>query len=355
MVSYLPVELNIRHFDMRVVSAQACANLAFVKYWGKRDARLNLPLNNSISMTLDGARTTTTVRFDDSLDKDVVLLAGAAAPPRFAERVSRHLERIRVLAGVTTSARVETENNFPAGTGFASSASGFAALTLAATKALALEPGERELSALARRGSGSACRSIPAGYAEWHAGEDDASSYATQLAPAQHWGLVDVAVLVAQDAKEVPSSDGHRLVANNPFWQTRSARMPARLETVRQALLARDFHRFGREVEAEAMEMHAIMLTSAYERAGTWHPGIFYWTPDTLRILCRVSEWRRAGLAVYFTLDAGPTVHLLCQEGQVEELMEAVRALDEGNAWRILPSRPGPGARLVSGPDAAGQ
>ena len=123
---------------MTVATAQACANLAFVKYWGKRDASLNLPLNNSISMTLDGARTTTTVRFSAGLARDTVTLAGSNAVPAFATRVSAHLDRIRTLAGVSTRAQVDTYNNFPSGTGFASSASGFAALTLAATHALGL-------------------------------------------------------------------------------------------------------------------------------------------------------------------------------------------------------------------------
>ena len=333
---------------MTVATARACANLAFVKYWGKRDASLNLPLNNSISMTLDGAHTTTTLHFNSGLTRDEVLLAGRPAAPAFASRVSAHLDRIRALAGVTTRALVDTQNNFPAGTGFASSASGFAALTLAATHALGLQLAEHELSVLARLGSGSACRSIPAGFAEWYAGKDSESSFATQLAPAQHWDLVDVAVLVTQRPKDIASSAGHLLVSNSPFWQTRSKMLPARLETVRQALQTRDFHRFGREIEAEALEMHAIMLTSAHEREGTWHPGIFYWTPATLRLLCAVQEWRRAGMDVYFTLDAGPTVHLLCPAEQADELLLAVRALDEHNAWRTLLSRPGPGARLVS-------
>lgn len=333
---------------MSVATAQACANLAFVKYWGKRVATRNLPLNNSISMTLGGARTTTTVRFSTEYDRDEILQSGEPAAASFAARVSAHLDRIRRLAGVTTSARVETHNNFPSGTGFASSASGFAALTLAAAQACGLQLVERELSVLARQGSGSACRSIPAGFVEWHTGWDSESSFATQLAPVQHWDLVDVAVLVTQRAKDVSSSAGHLLATHSPFWRARHETLPLRLESVREALLGRDFHRFGREIEAEALEMHAIMLTSAHERADGWQSGIFYWTPDTLRLLCAVQEWRRAGLPVYFTLDAGPTVHLLCQEAGTEELLAAVKALPGSDAWQTVLSRPGPGAHLVT-------
>lgn len=332
---------------MPVATARACANLALVKYWGKRDASRNLPANNSISMTLDGAYTTTAVEFDAGLERDCVQLAGRAAPPAMAARVSAHLDRVRALARIPHFARVATRNNFPAGTGFASSASGFAALTLAAADALGLQLSGRDLSALARQGSGSACRSIHAGFVEWHAGQDSDSSFATQLADEGHWDLVDLAVLVTDREKRVSSSDGHRLVSGSPFWRARCQTLPRRLDAVRQALLARDFHRLFREVEAEAMEMHAIMLTSAHERKGAWQSGICYLAPDTLRLLNAVQDWRRDGLEVCFTLDAGPTVHLLCLEEGVEDLLAALAELPGSRAWRVIQSRPGPGVRLL--------
>lgn len=332
---------------MSRASARACANLAFVKYWGKRDAALNLPGNSSISMTLDAAHSTTRVAFDSGPGRDEVWLAGEPAGAAFASRVIAQLDRIRSLAGSASAARVHTCNNFPAGTGFASSASGFAALTCAATAALGLQLSRRQLSVLARMGSGSACRSIHAGFVEWHAGEDSDSSCATQLADAQHWDLVDVAVLVTEAEKSVRSSDGHRLAGNSPFWPSRSQSLPARLAEIRQALLGRDFHRFGRQVEAEALEMHAIMQTSAHERGGAWQSGLFYMAPDSLRLIQAVQRWRQAGMELYFTLDAGPTVHLLCLEDQVGDVLEAVNSLDGSQGWRTIACRPGPGARLL--------
>ncbi len=219
-------------------TAAACANLAFVKYWGKRDAALNIPLNNSISMNLSAAQTITTVTLDAALQADVVLLDGQAASAGFAARVSRHLDRLRARARMQQRMRVETRNTFPASTGFASSASGFAALTVAGSTALGLDLSERELSILARQGSGSACRSIPAGYVEWQAGTSDADSYAQTLAPAEHWDLRDVAVLVSETPKQVPSSQGHELAYNSPFWEARQALLPGRLERVRAAILS---------------------------------------------------------------------------------------------------------------------
>jgi len=328
----------------------AHANLAFVKYWGKRDSALNIPLNNSISMNLSAARTTTTVEFDAALEEDAVLLEGEPVSEAFAVRVSRHLDRLRELAGSPVKARVETHNSFPASTGFASSASGFAALTLAASTALSLDLSERQLSILARQGSGSACRSIPAGFVEWQAGTTDGDSYAYAIASPEHWDIVDVAVLVTESAKQVPSSQGHLLALNSPFWEARQALLPERLERVRGAILQRDFHTFGCEIEAEAMSMHAIMLTSAYERDDAWHSGIYYISPDTLELLIAVQRWRDEGLGVYFTLDAGPTVHLICPLAEAAVVQRAVQQIARPG-WSVIVNYPGRGAYLLNAAD----
>ncbi len=329
-----------------MTTAIAHANLAFVKYWGKLDADLNIPLNNSISMNLSAARTITSVRFDADLTADEVHVEGERANAKFAGRVGQHLDRLRAIAGVADSAHVETRNTFPASTGFASSASGLAALTVAAAGALELDLSERDLSILARQGSGSACRSIPAGFVEWEGGSNDDNSYAVQLAPADHWDIVDVAVLVTSTPKQVSSTAGHMLALNSPFWTARSQALSARLAMVRQAILDRDFTTFGREIEAEAMSMHAIMLTSAHQGERAWHSGIYYWTPDTLQLLIAVQQWREDGLEVYFTLDAGPTVHLMCPATQQAAVVDAIATLDNP-AWSVIVSAPAPGAQIV--------
>jgi diphosphomevalonate decarboxylase len=349
-------------------TAQAHANLAFVKYWGKADATLNLPLNNSISMNLSEATTITTVEFDDSLPADQVLLhnttiqqdqpqlalpfgeAPQAAGAGFAQRVVNQLDRIRALAGLRTRARVTTANSFPAGTGIASSASGMAALTVAAAAALGLELDERTLSILARRGSGSACRSIPAGFVEWHAGTHNDDSYASEIAAPDHWPLVDLAVVVSREPKKVPSSEGHQLALASPFSQARLNTLPERTGNIRRAIHERDFETFGRETEAEALAMHTIAMTSAHVADGTWRSGVYYWLPDTLELLAAVQEWRADGLEVYFTLDAGPTVHLLCLSEQANAVIEAVRSLEterDGRSWDIMRNQPAGAARVI--------
>jgi diphosphomevalonate decarboxylase len=335
---------------MSSVTAIAHANLAFVKYWGKVDFKLNLPVNGSISMNLSSARTTTTVSFDGRLKADQVTLDGTelAADHLFVQKVSKHLDRVRALADIDTKAKVETENTFPKGAGFASSASGFAALTLAAVRSAEIDMDDKALSRLARVGSGSACRSIPGGFVEWLAGLDDETSYAIQLAPEDHWDIRDVAVVVSKSEKKVSSTDGHRLVTNSPFWQARKSAVGHRLNRVSYAIKERKFDKFGQELEAEAMEMHAVALTSAHHEAeGAWTSGIYYIEPDTLLLLRAVQKWRAEGLPVYFTLDAGPTVHLICESEHEQQVQDAVTALQGDRDWRMIVSAPAPGAHVI--------
>jgi len=332
------------------VTATAHSNLAFVKYWGKVDFKQNLPVNGSVSMNLSAAQTTTSVWFDGRLSSDTILVEGEELDPedKFAQKVSAHLDRIRALADDDTRAKVETSNNFPQGAGFASSASGFAALTLAAVRSAELEDvDEKALSRLARAGSGSACRSIPGGFVEWLAGMNDKTSYAVQVAPPDHWDIRDVAVVVSNTEKKVPSTEGHKLVTGSPYWQARKAHVMNRVNRVTHAIREREFERFGRELEAEAMEMHAVALTSAHQNGSAWTSGIYYLEPDTLALMRAVQEWRADGVPVYFTLDAGPTVHLICQGEHAEQVQSAVRDLQGDRDWTLYVSEPAAGAQVV--------
>jgi len=337
-----------------IATAEAPSNLAFVKYWGKKDARLRLPTNNSISVNLGTALTRTTVEFDDALTNDVVSSSGSFQLPMedasFSIRISQHLDRIRNLAGSQIKARVCTENSFPSGVGIASSASGFAALTLAACQALGMDLVEKELSRLARLGSGSACRSIPDGFCEWLAGTSDLDSYAVQVAPSDHWQLCILTVVVSRHPKQVSSTSGHELALASPFFPARLDTLPGRLKAIRSAILSKDFETFGRQTELEAISFHSIAMTSPNQTENGWHSGAYYWTPETLEVMLKVQQWRDQGLGVYFTLDAGPTVHLICLEGQLERLKTRVRELEANQPdrhWDLLVNRPAKGAHLV--------
>ena len=198
-------------------TAIAPSNIAFIKYWGKKDEILRLPENGSLSMNLSGLQTTTTVEFSPQFSEDYIEINGIREPNE-GNRAIKHLDRVRALAKVSEFAKVVTKNNFPTGTGLSSSASGFAALTVAATKAAGLNLPEKELSILARQGSGSACRSIADGFVEWIDGDTSDTSYAISLYPPGYWDIVDVVAVVSEGRKDVSTSEGQKLVRSSPFF-----------------------------------------------------------------------------------------------------------------------------------------
>ena len=325
----------------RKATCRAGSNIAFIKYWGVADPSLNIPLNNSISMTLADAHTTTTVAWENNanLSTDTIVIDGAQVRGAPAQRIVAHLDRLRALAGVSHRARVVSNNNFPMASGIASSASGFAALTVAASTALGLPLDAGQLSALARQASGSASRSLFGGFVEWERGNSHASSVARQLHDENHWALRDLIAIVSAGAKRTSSSDGHRLAATSPFRAARAQRVNHWLATVRRAVAERDFARLGPVLEADALAMHAVMMTSA--------PSLLYWQPGTLEVLHAARAWREQDrLPLHFTIDAGPNVHLICEAETAPALERRLRALP--SVQRVLSSRPGPGPQLLN-------
>jgi len=317
--------------------AAAHPNIAFIKYWGNQDHDLRIPANGSLSMNLEGLETQTTVSFDTFLDQDQLILNGEPGGEKALDRVSSLLDRVRELAEIETRAQVLSENNFPTGTGIASSASAFAALTLSAVTALGLCLTEKELSQLARTGSGSASRSIPGGFVEWQAGTDHDSSFAKTIAPPEHWALVDFIVLVSQEHKKTGSSQGHRIADTSPFQEVRVADAERRLDICRKAVLEKDFQTFAGIVELDSNMMHSVMMTS--------DPPLYYWQPGTLEIMAAVQSWRADGLPVCFTIDAGPNLHLICPAQASEAVKRKLSALI--NVKSVLTCTPGGPARLL--------
>jgi diphosphomevalonate decarboxylase len=318
-------------------TAVSCANIALVKYWGNMDAVLRLPANSSLSMNLGGLTSTTTVAFEPGLSADEVILDGKRLTGGQLQRVVTHLDRVRHMAGLSQAARVVSHNNFPSGAGLASSASGFAALSAAAAAAAGLSMSERELSALARLGSGSASRSVPAGYVEWRMADRHAASYAVSFAPPEHWALVDVIAIVDAEHKHVGSTPGHALAGTSPLQEARLRSTEERFETCRAALLERDFQRLAPVVELEALAMHAVMFTST--------PSLIYWAPATVRLVKAVQEWRQRGLPVAFTIDAGPNVHCLCPAQAANHVEDRLRTVS--GVAQVLRAPPGGPTQLV--------
>jgi diphosphomevalonate decarboxylase len=318
--------------------AVAHPNIALIKYWGNRRADLRLPANSSLSMTLSRLETHVRVLFDPSLANDCLTINLRSANPEALQRVSRQLDRIRLLAGITQRADVATSSNFPSGAGIASSAAVFAALSLAGAAAACLEASEAEISRLARLGSGSACRSIYGGFVEWPAEADDADSYGIQIFAQGHWALADIIVVVSLSAKRVSSTEGHAAAVSSPIQAARIADCQRRLGICKRAIAERDFTLLAEVVELDSNLMHAVMMTST--------PPIIYWQPSTLAVINAIRALRREGLPVCYTLDAGPNVHCLCLEqhsGEIARRLSAVPGVVEiltasvGGPARLLP------------------
>lgn len=319
---------------IRRATAQAHPNIAFIKYWGNRDDQLRLPANPSLSMNLGALRTITTVTFLEEEGSDALILNGIPVEGPARDRVETFLHHVRGMAGFCGRAVVESNTDIPSGAGLASSAAAFAALAVAAAGALGLDLSERELSTLARLGSGSACRSVPPGFVEWVAGDRHEDSYAYSIAPPEHWALWDVIAIVSEQHKAVSSSEGHRRAATSPLHAQRVATASERVARCREAIRRRDFEALAEIVEVDAIWMHAVMMTS--------RPPLFYWEPATITVLQAVRHWREEGLPVAFTLDAGPNVHVLCPVEVADEIARRLRSVP--GVQRVLASGPGGGA-----------
>lgn len=306
-------------------TAKAHTNIALIKYWGKRNEPLILPMNNSLSLTLDGFYTETSVEFKADLLSDVFYLDDKVIEGVEYERVKIFLDLVFKEANLVRKfAEVRSENHVPTAAGFASSASGFAALAAAATKALGLELTDTELSRLTRQGSGSACRSIYGGFVEWLEGEqaDGMDSYAVPIAPKEHWDIRVAAVVLSARMKKVSSREGmKRTVDSSPFYQGWVDNIPTDLNAIKLGIEARDFDQVGSIAEANCLKMHATTLGA--------NPPFTYWYDTTMTVMQTVREMRESGIPAYFTIDAGPNVKVL----YLPEHEEAVQ--------RILTETPG--------------
>jgi diphosphomevalonate decarboxylase len=320
-------------------TAVACANIAFIKYWGNRDQRLRLPVNGSISMNLDGLYARTQVTFDPALCcDDLLTLNGRVENAAALRRVSNFLDHVRRLAGRQVYARVVSQNNFPMGAGIASSAAAFAALALASSTAIGLALSEAELSRLARLGSGSACRSVPGGFVEWRmGGQREAESYAVSIAPPEHWDLVDCVAVLATGHKPVGSTEGHAVAGSSPLQKARVADTARRLDLCRSAIQNRDFAALAEIIEQDSNLMHAVMMTST--------PALFYWEPASLALMKAITAWRAEGMPAAYTLDAGPNVHIICESAAAEQVRARLESFP--GVRQVLIARPGGPARIV--------
>ncbi|HTE56029.1 MAG TPA: diphosphomevalonate decarboxylase [Kofleriaceae bacterium] len=331
--------------EARTVSARAHANIALVKYWGKRDAALNLPAAGSMSLTLAALTTTATVTASQGGRDELELDGHAVVGPTLA-RFSAWADLVRAAAGgPELRFQVTSANDFPTASGLASSASAYAALALGVSRAAGLSLSPEELSVLARRGSGSAARSIFGGLVVMRPGtrSDGSDSHAEQLMSADElassWPLAMVIAVVGGGRVKGISSRAamDHCAETSPLYAGWLASVPGDLAAARAAIEQRDLHALGEVAEQSALTMHAAALAA--------RPAIAYFRPATIALIEAVQELRRAGTTAFFTMDAGPHVKILTTPSEAAAV--ARRVSQVADVSKVIESGPGGGAEVV--------
>lgn len=326
-------------------TAIANANIALVKYWGKRDEQLILPQNSNIGLTTDCLSVKTTLEFDGKYKKDILILDGKefkSGSEEYDRYFRAFLDKLRNLAKTKLRAKAVSQSGFPKAAGLASSSAGFAAMAAAANDALNLDLNAQGLSILARQGSGSACRSIFGGFVEWEKGErkDGLDSFASQIVNENYWPDFRMIIcLTSKKEKKIKSRAGMaRTVKTSPFYQGWLNTVNDDLKKVRKGIKERDFSLVGKTAEENCLKMHALMLTTK--------PAIIYWNSGTVELIYKVIEWRENGLECYFTIDAGPQVKILCLKKNLPEILKRVKKT--AGLEGIITAKPGPGPKIVN-------
>lgn len=315
--------------------ARAHTNIALIKYWGKKDKSLFLPMNSSLSLTLDAFYTDTKVTFDDTLTTDIFYLNGVQQD---ATKITAFLDLFRAHMPTPQYAKVDSYNFVPTAAGLASSASAFAALAGAANQASGLNLDTTTLSTYARRGSGSATRSLYGGFVQWEMGTCNEDSIAIPIDDAS-WDIGMVIIVVSAKEKSISSRAGMEQTVNtSPFYDSWVSSAKVDLANIKTAIANKDFQTLGEITEFNGMKMHGTML-------GT-NPPICYFEPDSITAQQQVRHLRDLGIPAYMTMDAGPNVKILCRASDMNRIRDIL--LNTFDAERIILSHPGQAMRLLS-------
>ena len=312
-------------------TASAAANIALVKYWGKASIKDNQPATGSLSLGLEDLRTTTTLEYatgnQDTFDTDL--------DDKARERVLSFLDRVRQSHEITQRLHIKTANNFPTGTGLASSASGFAALSLAFNALFKLKLAGSDLSRMARSGSGSAARSVYGGIVELIPSDD---AYAIPIAPAEEWPL-DVIVAVTEERPKVIGSTEAMIhtARTSPFYRSWLSSHSDDMTSAKEAIAKKDFEKLADTSEHNCLKMHATMITG--------EPPIIYWQPATVEIMHEVRALRSAGTPAFFTIDAGAQVKIVCLPSATDTIRQQLQTIT--GLKRVIITRLG-GSPLVT-------
>lgn len=314
--------------------ARAHTNIALVKYWGKKDQRLMLPQTDSLSLTLDRFYTDTTVTLASEQTADRCSINGQLMTGKAASRLTKFLDLVRQQSGTHSHFVVESINHVPTSAGLASSASAFAALAAAASREAGLKLSRQDLSRLARRGSGSATRSIFGGLVEWNRGVSDETSFAEPIMENVDFGLEMMAIVIDTNKKKVSSRHGMQLsVETSPFYPAWRQVVADDMVSIKQAIANRDVDQIGQIAQENALRMHALTLSA--------NPGYTYFEPATITAMKMIESLHQQGISCYYTMDAGPNVKVIYHHRDREQISAALAPVF-GSA-NLIVAQPGPG------------
>lgn len=334
-----------------MAKAISTPNIAFIKYWGNRNQELRLPANDSFSMTLDSPTVEVTLDHAEEFslrsfnDQGVERQLRECDVARFQVHlnlVKRYLSLMGIRDAIRDSVAINVRSPVPSSIGLASSAAVFSALAKAYSGLIQerMRLSDQQVSILARLGSGSAARSIFDGYVALLSagmGNEMKSAHALQVAPQSHWNLHDIIICPSLKEKEHGSTEGHHLAHTSPHYTERIREMPRRQRECIAAILNKDFEKLQHIAEEDTWDMHKVAETST--------PLIKYLTEDTYRITREITGLRnREHLAVLYTMDAGPTVHLVCTEDAVSAVKDFAHAQKN---CTVFETKVGNGARVV--------
>jgi phosphomevalonate decarboxylase len=299
---------------MKKSTAMAYPIQGLIKYHGLRDERMRLPFHDSISVCTAPIHTRTTVQFGQ--EGDGAEIDGRPVAEREMERVLDVVDPLRSEAGVRSGVRMVSRSDFPSNIGLGASASGFAALAVAAADALGLEMTLEELSRFARRGAGSAARAVTGGFSRWYAGSGDEDSISKAIPYPED---LDLAILVAMVPARKFTEAAHKEVLSSPFFKARLEYVPTVLEKMEEAIRKGDGDEIGRLAEADTLLLHGITMTGSDE--------MILWRPDTVKIILEVQAMRREGVPCHFSIDTGATVYINTRKGSLPGVRRRIESL----------------------------
>jgi len=298
-------------------SAKSHPIQGLVKYHGLKDEKLRIPFHDSISVATAPTETHTTVEFGD-FEEDTASVDGAVMSGVGFERILAVVDEIRSRSGVNERFRMESRNNFPSNIGLGASASGFAALAVAACDAAGLELSLEQISTIARRGAGSAARSVTGAFSLWKTGHDDEDSFSHQIASEDFQMGIVVALVPAYKSTD----DAHRDVIGSPFFYSRLAYVHGALAEMKSAIKRRDIQRIGEIAEKDSLILHGITMTGTDE--------LILWRPETVKVILEVKKMRSEGVPAHFSIDTGATVYINTEMVNVDIVEERIKSLGIG-------------------------